>query len=207
MEEEHNCSTCPIYGMCGEIERKKNIVLTSGNLNSLTPETQKLFENICKDKKILILANATSENNYKKKDIEEQFATFGAIKTTIINIDDNSMNEIFNHDVIYMLDGNNLDNLLKLIQNTYIKLFLLEFLEYGTYIGSGIGSLILDDDLEWYYKFNNKDTSNIDSFKGLNLSHYHVLPHYNLLSNEQKENIQKLDIQITPLNDGEYIME
>lgn len=217
MEEEHNCATCPIYGMCGEIEKRKNIILTSNGFNNIgkrTKEIEDLFINVCKDKKVLIIANAASDKKdimYKQRNIiKENFEKIGASKVTLLDISDDTMNEIFNHDVIYVMGGSRLDKLLDLVQNTYIKLFLLEFLEYGTYIGESSGSLILDEDLKWYYGLdkNLKDYQpESGSYKGLNLSHYHIYPHYNNIDEKTKVKLDKLNIEITPLNDGEYIIE
>lgn len=214
--EEHNCSTCPMHGMCGGgIEKRDNIILTSNGFNDLgerSKEIEELFKKVCKDKKILIIANAASDKNdimYAQRDVvKKNFEKIGASTVTLIDIDEDSMKEIFSHEVIYVMGGNGLDKLLDLVHNTYIKLFLLEFLEFGTYIGESSGSLILDEDLKWYFDID-PDLKNIklESYKGLNLSHYHIYPHYNNASEEIKEKITNSDLNITPLNDGEFIIE
>lgn len=198
---------------------KFNILVTSSGFNDInnfvSDEMKKLYKNISKDKKVMILSNAAPEgtgNFIARKNVKENFLSIGAKKTDIIDLDNNNLMTMLEYDIIYVLGGNP-TYLIELNKNIKFKEVLLKFLEKGIYIGESAGSMILSDDLKWVYtvKKGTKSKYNIelDTYKGLGIINFNIFPHWNRVDekliektiNYEKEN----NIKITKLNDGEYI--
>lgn len=91
---------------------------------------------------------------------------------------------------------------------------LEKFLKAGVYIGESAGSMALCDNLQWVWEIKKGTKPQYDilpkTFEGLNLVKQKIFPHYNAITEEIKERIDKYEkehnIQITRLKDGEFII-
>src|SRR5574344_1082277 len=123
-----------------------NIVLSSSGYNDInnfvSEKSKKLFAQIAKNKKIMILANAAPANsvNYvARKNVAENFIKAGATQADIIDLDDKNMDLIVDYDVIYGLGGDPAF-LIELVNKTDFKKHFINFLKSGIYIGESAGS-------------------------------------------------------------------
>lgn len=200
---------------------KFNIILTSSGFNDVnnyvSEEMRELYNEIAKNKKVLILANAAPEgsgNFIARENVMDNFKKAGASKVSILDADESNINTVLDYDIIYGLGGDP-RYLIELNQFSDFKNTLVEFLKQGVYIGESAGTMILCDDLQWVY-FLKKGTKKkydieLETYEGLNLTKHKVFPHWNKLSDELKEKTLKYEkdnkVELTKLNDGEYILE
>ena len=199
---------------------ENNIILTANGFNEAAPRSAKideLFENITKGKNVLIIGNAAKVSNRGQREpVKNNFLRVGAKKVDLIDIDESvDLQILFDYDVIYVIGGD-VGELLDL--NYFIPAFkenIIRFLENGgIYIGESAGSIILADDCTYLYdveqsanspkpKYWKKHPSN----KGLGLTSYNIIPHYEAVSEELKKAIAEYNgVNITTLNDGEFII-
>lgn len=197
-----------------------NVILTSSGFNDInnyvSDEMKQIFSKIANGKKVMILANAAPENsgNYiARENVKNNFLSVGSTKVDIIDIDNSNIQILDDYDIIYGL-GEDLTHLIELNRTTKIKEELIKFLRHGIYIGESAGSMILCDDLKWAYVIKKgtkpKYDVELETYAGLNLTDYKILPHANKLSDSVKEKTINYEKEnntiITELNDGEYIL-
>lgn len=201
------------------IKNRKNIIITSGGINTIncyvSSENMEFFKTISENKKIMVLANAApigTGNYVARENVKNNFLKY-TNKVDIVDLTDENMDILLEYDVIYGLGGN-ITNLLKLNDNPKFKNNLLKFLEYGTYIGESSGSIILCDDVKYYYDIK-KGTKKkydvvLDSYKGLGLVDIKIYPHYNRENSIMKDKIHKYEkdnnVKIVCLNDGDIMV-
>ena len=196
-----------------------SIIVTSSGFNTINnyvkEENIKLYSEISKDKKVLIVANAAPEgtgNYIARENVKDNFLNAGAIKADIIDLDKDNIKEILNYDIIYVLGGN-ITNLIELNINTNFKEILIKFLEKGIYIGESAGSIILSDNLKYIYDIKKgtkpKYDVKLSSYTGLGLIDIYIYPHFQKANEVMKEKINNYEInnniKITRLSDGEII--
>ena len=200
-------------------EIEKNIIITSSGINTIncyvSNENMEFFKRISKNKKVMVLANAApiGDGNYIAREIVKDNFLKYTNKVDVVVLDDENIDILLEYDIIYVLGGN-INNLLKLNNNPKFKNKLLQFLKYGIYIGESCGSIILCDDVKYYYDIK-KGTKKkydvvLDSYKGLGLVDIKIYPHYNKENDFMKDKIQKYindnSIDIVCLNDGDIII-
>jgi len=198
-----------------------NIVLSSSGYNDInnfvSEKSKKLFAQIARNKKIMILANAAPVNsgNYvARENVAENFKKAGATQADIIDLDNKNMELMDGYDVIYGLGGDPA-LLIELVNKTDFKKHFIDFLKKGIYIGESAGSMIMADDLKWVYyvKKGSKPKYNItlDTYKGLGLTKKLIFPHVNKEGEQMLARAQQYEsengVSFTRLNDGEYITE
>ena len=196
-----------------------NILITSGGFNDInnyvSDSNKELFERISKGKKVLILANAAPEgtgNYIARENVKKNFLNVGAAKVDVVDINDCNVTDIEKYDIVYGLGGDT-TYLIELNNQTKLKEILVKFLKKGIYIGESAGSIILCDDAKYIYtiKKGTKPKYNVEleTYKGLNLTHHKIFPHYNKANEEMEEKIKlyedKYNEKITRLNDGDII--
>lgn len=196
-----------------------NLIVTSGGFNSInnyvSEENIKMFEEISKNKKVIIIANAapsTSGNYIARENVKENFLKVGAIKADIVDLNKDNVSCILDYDVIYMLGGN-VRYLIELNRDTNIKEVLLKFLEKGIYIGESAGSMILGKNLKWLYEVKKETKPKydviLDTYEGFGLIDINVYPHYQKVDDAMKEKVRLYELNnntiITKLNDGDII--
>lgn len=196
-----------------------SILVTSGGFNTINnyvkEENIKLFSEISKNKKVLIIGNAAPEgtgNYIARENVKDNFLNVGANQVDIIDLDKDNIKEILNYDIIYVLGGN-ITNLIELNMNTNFKEILIKFLETGIYIGESAGSIILSDNLKYIYDIKKgtkpKYDVILDSYNGLGLIDIYIYPHFQKANEVMQEKINNYEInnniKITRLNDGEII--
>lgn len=189
-----------------------NIMITSNGFLNGTRTKQ-----IATNKKILFVANAApkeSGNYIARTVVKENFEKIGAKQVTVLDIDENNVADMLLYDIIYVTGGR-IGELIKLIHHTPFKQYVLEFLKRGIYIGESAGSVLLADDVKWYYDIKKgtkpKYDEILETYEGLNLTKQHIYPHYNTVTKEVEEKIQVYERlhhrTITKLQDGEFILE
>lgn len=187
----------------------KNIIYTSNGIIG-TKFTKEFINKNIKGKKVLIIDNGTYETrNFNEREKNRtKFIEYGAIKADLITINSENVNNILNYDICYMMGGS-IANLVKMIQETNIKNILKEFLNYGMYIGESCGSIILDENVEWYFDLKRGTKPKYDVFfenyEGLGFIDEHIYPHYD---KENEEGIKKINLykeKIKVLNDTEFL--
>ena len=187
----------------------KNIICTSNGIIG-TKFTKEFINKNIKGKKVLIIDNGTYETrNFNEREKNRtKFIEYGAIKADLITINSENVNNILNYDICYMMGGS-IANLVKMIQETNIKNILKEFLNYGMYIGESCGSIILDENVEWYFDLKRGTKPKYDVFfenyEGLGFIDEHIYPHYD---KENEEGIKKINLykeKIKVLNDTEFL--
>lgn len=198
-------------------ENRMDILLTSNGFHDKSKrskEIDKVFKKVAKDKRVVIILNATKEGSNVQNidDVRKNFERVGTEIVDLLMIDRQNLEEIFNYDVIYAMGGDP-RVLLDDFWDCNFKQYLIKFLEKGIYIGESASSMVLCDNLKyvWNIKKGTKPKYDIipKTFEGLNLVKQRIYPHYNRVSEEQKQKIDKYekehDIKITRLNDGEFI--
>lgn len=189
---------------------KNHIVCTSNGIIGTKFPQEFINKNISK-KSIIVVDNASyGTSNYNKiQENIEQFYKYTAKNLELITIDKSNIEKILNHDVCYVMGGS-IANLVELVHTTNIKEILEKFLERGMYIGESSGSIILDEDVEWYFNLKRgtkpKYDRTFDNYKGLGFIKKHIYPHYNKENNIGIEKILKYNEKIITLNDGDYII-
>ena len=187
----------------------KNIICTSNGIIGTKFQQEFINKNI-KGKKVIIIDNGTYETrNYDEREKNRtKFIEYGAIKADLITINSENLNDILKYDICYMMGGS-IANLLKMIQEINIKNVLKEFLNYGMYIGESCGSIILDENVEWYFDLKRGTKPKYDvffeSYEGLGFIDEHIYPHYD---KESEEGIKKFNLykeKIKVLNDTEFL--
>ena len=134
---------------------KFNVVLTSNGFNNSSvrsKEQDELFEQIAKNKKVLLVVNATKtgSNVNAKKDVKVNFEKVGASIVDLIEIDSSNVENIYKYDVIYGMGGD-ITPLLEDTRKCDFRKYLIKFLKNGIYIGESAGSIVLAEDVKWYY--------------------------------------------------------
>ena len=198
-------------------EKYMNILLTSNGFHNKTKrskEIDEVFEKIAKNKSVVIILNATKEgsNVQNINDVKANFEKVGANIVDLLMINTENVAEIFKYDVIYTMGGDP-RILLYDFWDCNFKQYLIKFLEKGIYIGESAGSMVLCDNLKWVWDIKKGTKPKYDilpkSFEGLNLVKERVYPHFNRVSEQQKEKVNRYEkehhIEITRLNDGEFI--
>lgn len=196
-----------------------NIILTSNgfhNSSRRSNEIDKLFEEVAKNKKVVIILNATKggSNVQNIDDVRKNFETIGAELVDLVMLDKEKKNacEIFKYDVIYVMGGDP-RILLDDFWDCDFKMYLTKFLEKGIYIGESASSMVLCDNIKWIWDIKKGTKPKYDilpkTFEGLNLIEEKIYPHYDKISEEQKRKIDAYEkennCKITRLNDGEFI--
>lgn len=188
---------------------KNHIVCTSNGIIGTKFPQEFINKNISK-KSIIVVDNASyGTSNYNKiQENIEQFYKYTAKNLELITIDKSNIEKILNHDVCYVMGGS-IANLVEMIHTTNIKDILKIFLENSIYIGESSGSIILDEDVEWYFdlKRGTKAKYNVtfENYKGLGFINQHIYPHYNKEEINGINKILNYNEEIITLNDGDYI--
>lgn len=194
----------------------KNIILTANGFNNIgkrSEKIEKLFEEITKGKKVLLIGNAAKISNVKsRKDVKDNFEKVGAKQVELLDINQSNLERILDFDVIYVLGGD-IGELIQLNNATKFKDYISEFLKKGIYIGESAGSIIMGKDCKWVYDIKKGTKPKYDkvfkTYKGLGLTNLSIYPHYDEAGKELREKIDKYEkennIQITKLNNGEFI--
>lgn len=192
-----------------------NIIITSNgfsNASYRSDEINELFKKVANGKKVLIIANAankSSSNFIQRRSVKKNFEIVGAKKVNILELNAENVRVILKYDILYVMGGQ-IQELIYLINKTEFKKYLYEFIKKGTYIGESAGSIVLEDDTKWYFdlKKNTKEkySLELDTYKGLSLSKFHIYPHFNDVTPEILDKIRSSEVNITALNDGEYII-
>lgn len=187
----------------------KNIICTSNGIIG-TKFPKEFIEQRIKGKKVIIIDNGTYETrNFDEREKNRtKFIAYGAIKADLITINSENLNDILKYDICYMMGGS-IANLLKMIQEINIKNVLKKFLNYGMYIGESCGSIILDENVEWYFDLKRGTKPKYDVFfetyEGLGFIDEHIYPHYD---KENEEGIKKINLykeKIKGLADTEFL--
>lgn len=197
----------------------KNIILTSNGFHNTTKrsrEIDEMFERVAKNKKVVIILNATKEgsNVQNIEDVRQNFEKIGAVATDLLMLDNKNIEKIFNYDVIYTMGGDPrilLDDFWKY----HVKEYLIKFLKTGVYIGESAGSMVLCDNLKWVWDIKKGSKPKYDilpkTFEGLHLVKERIFPHFDTINEELRQKTseyeKKYNIKITRLNDGEFIEE
>lgn len=187
---------------------RNNLFFTSNGIIG-TNFSKEFIEEKIRDKKVIIIDNgAYFTGNYEKRQENvEKLYEYHAKSVTLVTIDSKNVNEIFDYDVCYVLGGS-IANLVELIHSTNIKEVLKKFLEKGIYIGESSGSIILDEDVEWYFNLKRgtkpKYDRTFESYSGLGFINQHIYPHYNKEKEEGIKKIRGYHEKIDCLKDGEY---
>lgn len=207
------------YNLKLDEKEMSNIILTSNgfhNESKRSKEIDCMFEQVSKDKDVVIILNATKEGSNVQNidDVKANFEKVGARNVKLLTINNENQSEIFKYDIIYTMGG---DPRL-LLDDFYeynFRMYLTKFLEKGIYIGESSGAMILCDNLKWVWDIKKGTKPKYDilpkTFNGLNLVNERIYPHYNKISEEQKirtDNYEReFNIKITRLNDGEFILK
>lgn len=187
---------------------KNNLFFTSNGIIGTNFSKEFIKENI-KDKKVIIIDNgAYFTGNYEKRQENvDKCYEYHVKSVNLVTIDSRNVNKILDYDVCYVLGGS-IANLVELIHCTNIKEVLKKFLEKGIYIGESSGSIILDEDVEWYFHLKRGTKPKYDrffeSYRGLGFINQHIYPHYNKEKMEGIRKIREYHEEIHVLNDGEY---
>lgn len=195
----------------------KNIILTANGFNNngnRSGEIEKLFKEISKGKKVLLIGNAAKTTNINsRKDVKENFEKIGAKQVEILDIEQSNLEKILEYDIIYVIGGDP-GELIELNNTTKFKDYIVKFLQKGIYIGESAGSIIMGEDCKWVYDIKKGTKPKYDkvfkTYKGLGLTNLRIYPHYDEADEYLKEKIEKYEkennIQITKLNNGEFIV-
>lgn len=189
---------------------KNNIIFTSNGIIGTKFPEEFIHKNIA-EKNIIVIDNGTYDtSNYNdRQENVEQFYKYSAKNVELITINKSNVKEILNYDICYVMGGS-IANLLELVHTTNIKEILEKFLENGIYIGESAGSVILDEDIEWYFNLKRgtkpKYDRIFDNYKGLGFINQHIYPHYNKEDTIGIKKILEYKEKILTLNDGDYII-
>lgn len=189
---------------------KNNIVFTSNGIIGTRFPEEFIKKNILQ-KSIIVVDNGTygTSNYNKRQENVEQFYKYSAQKVDLITLSKGNIEEILNYDVCYVMGGN-IANLVELVHTTNIKEILVNFLEKGIYIGESSGSIILDNNVEWYFNLKRgtkpKYDRTFDNYNGLGFINQHIYPHYNKEDSIGIKKILNYKKKIITLNDGDYII-
>ena len=203
--------------VCVQNDMKYNLILTSNGFNNTSYRSQKiekLFKDIAKDKKILLILNATKEgSNYNsREDVKNNFINIGAKTVDSIEVNKENVKKILEYDVVYAIGGD-VACLLDDMHDSNFKKYLLIFLKKGIFIGESAGSIVLGENVKWYFDINRGTKPKYDkilkSWEGMNLTNYNVFPHINAkphmiekITTYEKEH----NMKITQLEDGDFIL-
>lgn len=188
---------------------KNNIIYTSNGIIGTKFSEEFIIKNLI-EKRILVIDNGTynTGNYHERQKNVEQFYNYGAKEVEMITINKDNTRDILNYDVCYVMGGS-IANLVELVHTTNIKEVLGNFLEKGIYIGESAGSIILDEDVEWYFDLKRGTKPKYDrifeDYKGLGFINQHIYPHYNKEDNNGIKKIEEYKDSIKTLNDGDYI--
>ena len=88
----------------------KNIILTSNGFINSSPrskEIDELFQKITKEKKVLIIGNATlgGSNASQREAVKNNFENVGAKQVDIIDITKENINDILTYEIVYTMGG------------------------------------------------------------------------------------------------------
>ena len=197
---------------------KYNLILTANGFNNTSyrsEKIEKLFEEVARDKKVLLILNATKEgSNYaSREDVKNNFKNVGAKVVDAIEVDSSNVESVLEYDVIYA-NGGDVACLLEDMQECNFKKYLLEFLNKGIFIGESAGSVVLGKNVKWYFDINKGTKPKYDkilkSWEGMNITEYNIFPHINakphmiekIIAYEKENNFK-----ITGLEDGDFILE
>lgn len=189
---------------------KNNIVFTSNGIIGTRFSEEFINKNISQ-KNIIVVDNGTygTSNYNKRQENVEQFYKYSAQKVDLITLSEGNIEEVLNYDVCYVMGGS-IANLVELVHTTNIKEILVNFLEKGIYIGESSGSIILDNNVEWYFNLKRgtkpKYDRTFDNYNGLGFINQHIYPHYNREDNIGIKKILDYKEKILTLNDGNYII-
>ena len=194
----------------------KKIILTANGFNNngkRSESIESLFERIAKDKRVLLIGNASKNTNINsRKDVKDNFYNIGAKQVDLIDVGVKNLEKILDYDVIYVLGGD-VGELIELNNSTRFKDYIMKFLKKGIYIGESAGSIIMGNDCKWVYDIKKglkpKYDKTYPSYKGLGLIDLKIYPHYDEANQELKEKIEKYEkennIEIIKLNNGEFV--
>ena len=192
----------------------KNIILTSNGFINSSPrskEIDELFQKITKEKKVLIIGNATlgGSNASQREAVKNNFENVGAKQVDIIDITKENINDILTYEIVYTMGGDP-RYLLDLVETTNIKEILTKFLKSGgIYIGESAGSMILGNNLKWIWEIKKGTKPKYDieptSYEGLGFTTYNIFPHWNTVKEDIKKKVLEYSETSTPLIEGEFI--
>ena len=132
----------------------KNIILTANGFNNngkRSEKIEKLFEEISREKKVLLIGNAAKTTNINsRKDVKDNFEKIGAKQVELLDINQSNLERILEFDVIYVIGGDP-GELIELNNTSKFKDYIIEFLKKGIYIGESAGSIIMGEDCKWVY--------------------------------------------------------
>lgn len=202
-------------------EEYKGKLFLSSNGYRKNPENEE-FNSIlasCTQKGVnaLFVSNATTlgHNQLNTPIIMKFMEDNGALVREIILTKEN-INMIKEFDIVYFTGGD-IEPLLELANNTNFSSILIEYLSNGGVVfAESAGSMIFTENLENPWKIRRminenkgKYAEDLESYKGFGLVDTTIYPHWNLLTNEQKEKVNQFaevyKIQITALNDGNFV--
>ena len=201
---------------------KGKILITSAGFNTVnnyvSEDNIKLFTEISKGKKVLIVANAAPEgsgNFVARENVKENFLNAGATEAEIIDLVPADTEIILNYDVLYFLGGD-VGRLANLLNESNLADNLHKFLEDGgVYIGESAGSIILSDDVKYIYDIKKGTKPKYDvqlpSYRGFGLTKLKIFPHTQKTNEEIRARIDAYEAntgeKITRINDGDIIIE
>lgn len=187
----------------------RNIIATSNGIIG-TNFKEEFINNYIKGKTVIVIDNGTygTRNYENRQENVSKFMEYGAKTVDLVTIDSSNQDCILKYDVCYMMGGN-IANLVELVQKTKIKSILKEFFCTGLYIGESAGSVILDKEVEWYFKLKRGTKPKYDvvfeTYGGLGLIDKHIYPHYDKESQEGLKKIKEYPEEMITLEDSKYI--
>lgn len=193
----------------------KTLLLTSGGYidGQRGDKLDKIIERLSKNKKVLIIDNATLTGS-NVKGVPVLVNNFKKIASTVdvISLDKHNLSQIKNYDVIY-ITGGDLTPLIELANQTKFRDAILSYWENGgIVIGESAGSIIFADDIKYCYDVKRGTKPKYDvvlpTYKGLGISSLNIYPHWDKTSEEQKAKVLEYEkatgIHITKMADGEW---
>ena len=191
----------------------KLLITSGGYIDGQRGEKlDKKIEKLSKDKKVLIITNATATGS-NVKGVSVLQTNFGKIakKVEVLHLTEENVEQIHDYDVLYFTGGDTAP--LIEMATEKVKSELVEYLLGNTLVvGESAGSIIFGEDLKWYYdvKKGTKPKYDVElpTYRGLGLIDYTIYPHWNKASKEQKQKVKDYakehKVKIKPLKDGEF---
>lgn len=187
-----------------------NIVFLSKNHSSdisFTPTVvSNILSRIVSDKNVLIVIDAVNsdreEDVLQIENLADNIFEYGANKVGIHKYMTDNIN-IFDYDVVYIADGS-INILSDMINHSDFRDNIRRYLENecGIVAAEGNAGLLSTENISWIYKLSShvedsitNNVASINNFRGLGITAYNIIPHYNTIS------VQFLD-EITKINDA-----
>lgn len=174
-----------------------------------------IFENVCSNKKVLLIDNATitGSNTKGPMNIIKNFNNIGA-QVDRITLDSNNFNMIFDYDIVYITGGDCAPLAYLAMYEDIAKAFTKYLTEGGIVFGESAGSIFFGQDFKWYYdvKKGTKPKYDIElpSWSGLGLVDVKLYPHYNKADDNQKNKIdiycEENNCEILCMKDDDFVV-